>query len=110
MNENTKKRTNGFSWPPDKAQIIMWLIMFYFAISVFSCFCVSLSEPWSYSIAIIFAIIFLIHVIFNIWCMASNPCEEALIKRKIMPESIFDRNKHKHVIENHFCNICLISV
>lgn len=109
MNEN-KKRVNGFSWPPDKAQIIAWLIMIYFAISVFSCFCISLHDPWSYSIAIFLAIIFLIHAAFNIWCMATNPGEEVLAKRKISPEPVFDRRKHKHVIENQFCRICLISV
>lgn len=110
MTEPQSKRTNGFSWPPDKAQIIAWIVIVYFTLAIFGSFCISLNEPWSYILAIIFAILLIIHCVFNIWCMAINPGEEALLKRKVAPQPIFDRRKHKHVIENQFCKICLIVV
>ncbi|CAF1001235.1 unnamed protein product [Brachionus calyciflorus] len=104
------KRKNGFSWPLDKAQIAAWIIILYFALAVFGSFCVSLNEPWSYTLGIIFGILLFIHAFFNIWCMISDPGEETLQKGKVAPQPIFDRQKHKHVIENQFCKICLIVV
>lgn len=104
------KRTNGFSWPPDKYQVIAWTVLIYLGLSVFGSLCVSLAHPWSIIISVLFAIIYLTHVGFNIACMAINPGEEAVLKRKIVPQSNFDRQKHRHVIENQFCNICQIVV
>lgn len=50
------------------------------------------------------------HIVLNIVVMLVNPGEEAALKRKIVPQNDFDRSKHKHVIENQFCNICQIVV
>jgi len=100
------KRTNGFTWPPDKAQIISWLLIIFQAICFYSTFTVSLRQPWSYTIGIVYGISFLVEVALILAITAINPGEEASIKRKIMPTNNFDRKKHKHVIENQFCNIC----
>jgi hypothetical protein len=104
------KRTNGFSWPPDKAQIISWLIIIYFGIFLFGTLVVSMSKPYSYSIGTLFAILYLCLVILVILVTAINPGEEETNKKKVVPSNSFDREKHKHVIENQFCNICQIVV
>ncbi len=76
----------------------------------FGTFAVSLAEPYNYSLAIVFLILYLTHIACNITVMAINPGEEAVMKHKITPSENFDRSKHKHVIENQFCNICQIVV
>lgn len=104
------KRTNGFSWPPDKAQLFSWLLIIYFGLSMFGSFCVSLTDPWIYLFTITGSIVYVVHVVLNIIVMSINPGEEVSLRRKIVPENDFDRDKHKHVIENQFCNICKIVV
>ena len=106
----TFKRRNGFSWPPDKAQLLAWFFIILLGLMGFGTLAVALKEPYNYSLSIVFLIIYLTHIAFNIATMAVNPGEEASIKRKITPASTFDRTKHKHVIENQFCNICQIIV
>jgi hypothetical protein len=106
----THKRTNGYSWPPDKAQILSWLILIYFGLAIFGSFCISLAQPWSYIFGIICGIFYAVHLVLNLTVMAMNPGEEAYLKRKITPQNNFNREKHKHVIENQFCNICQIVV
>lgn len=105
-----KKRTNGFSWPPDKAQLFSWIVILYFSLSTFASLCLSLATPWIYIFYAISAIVMLTHITLNIVVMLVNPGEEAALKRKIVPQNDFDRTKHKHVIENQFCNICQIVV
>lgn len=105
-----KKRTNGLSWPLDKAQVLSWLVIIYFGLATFASLCISLASPWIYLFTITSGFVFVIHVLLNIIVMAINPGEEVNLKRKIVPSNDFDRKKHKHVIENQFCNICQIVV
>ena len=107
---STYKRKNGFSWPPDKAQVAAWLIIIYYGIILFGTLCVSLSKPYSYTLGILFAILYACLIILIVLVTAINPGEEASNKKKIVPSNSFDREKHKHVIENQFCNICQIVV
>jgi hypothetical protein len=104
------KRTNGFTWPPDKAQVLTWIVLLYFGLAIFGCLCVSLAQPYSYTFGVIAAICYIVHMVLNVITMAVNPGEEAMLKKKITPKNQFDRDKHKHVIENQFCNICQIVV
>ena len=107
---NSFKRTNGFTWPPDKAQILTWAILLYFALAIFGCYCISLARPWNIIFGVLSGICFITHIALNITTMSINPGEEATLKKKISPVGEFDREKHKHVIENQFCNICQIVV
>jgi hypothetical protein len=104
------KRTNGFTWPPDKAQIFTWIVLLYFGLAIFGSLCVSLAQPYSYTFGVLAAIFYIVHIVLNITTMAVNPGEEAMLKKKITPKNQFDRSKHRHVIENQFCNICQIVV
>ena len=110
INASAFKRTNGLTWPPDKAQLFGWIVLLYFGLAIFGSFCVSLARPWSYIFGALFGAFYISHLALNITVMAINPGEEAVLKRKIVPQSQFDRDKHRHVIENQFCNICQIVV
>ena len=105
-----KKRTNGFSWPPDKAQILSWIVIVYFSLATFASLCTSLASPWIYVFYVIAGVVMVAHMLLNLVVMFVNPGEEVSLKRKIVPQNDFDRSKHKHVIENQFCNICQIVV
>jgi len=106
---NNLPRTNGLSWPLDKYQIASWIVLLYLGVMFLGTFCAAMSVPWSFLIGTIFSILFLLHLIMNIAVMVINPAEEVDTK-KIVPVNDFDRQKHKHVIENQFCNICQIIV
>ncbi len=102
------KRNNGFSWPPDKAQLFSLTILIYFGFIFFGTFTVSLKSPWSFIIGILYAIQYCILIILMTTVMYINPGEFSNVK-KVTPSN-FDRQKHKHVIENQFCNICQMIV
>ena len=104
------KRTNGFSWPPDKAQVASWLIVIYFGIVLFGTLCVSMNQPYSFTLGILFALCYVASIILIVTVTLINPGEEAGNKKKVVPSNDFDRKKHKHVIENQFCNICQMVV
>ena len=106
----TYKRQNGFAWPPDKAQIFSWLLIVYFLLIFCGTFLFSLAYPWSPILGSLFLVIILLHVSLNLSVMAINPGEESALKKKVVPVATFDSNRHKHVIENQFCNICQIVV
>jgi hypothetical protein len=110
MTSNTFKRTNGFSWPPDKAQIIAWILIIYFGLIFIGSFSLSLNTPYSFIITSIFVILYILTFTSIVTVTAINPGEEAALKRRISPQNNFDKTKHKHVIENQFCNICQIAV
>ena len=103
------KRKNGFTWPPDKAQIFLFLILIYFGLIFFGTFTVALNTPWSYIIGIIFGAQYALVLGLVLTVSFVNPAEYSNAEKKITPTS-FDREKHKHVIENQFCNICQIVV
>lgn len=106
----THKRSNGFTWPPDKAQVVSWFFLFYFGLMFFGIFCASMAEPWSYIFGSVFSVFYVLLVFLIILVTAINPGEEVSLKRKITPKKDFSRENHKHVIENQFCNICQIVV
>ncbi len=103
------KRKNGFSWPPDKAQVFSIVILVYFGLIFFGTFTAALDSPWSYLIGCIYALLYFGLLALMITVMLINPGEHASIDVKVVPTS-FDREKHKHVIENQFCNICQMIV
>jgi hypothetical protein len=72
-------------------------------------FCAAISMPWSLLVGAIFIVLYMFHMVFNITVMAINPAEKP-DNQKVTPVNSFDRTKHKHVIENQFCNICQIVV
>lgn len=106
---SNKQRINGFSLPLDKSQVFSWIVLVYFGLMFIGTFCASMTMPWSIIIGIIFLFLYTIHLALNITVMAINPGEE-FNSKKITPIDNFDREKHKHVIENQFCNICQIVV
>lgn len=106
---NNERRVNGFSFPLDKSQIFTWVVLVYFGFIFIGTFCASITTPLAFVIGAIFLFFYLTHLILNLAVMAINPAEECNAK-KITPLNSFDRHKHKHVIENQFCNICQVVV
>ena len=100
------KRKNGFSWPPDKAQIITILFVVYFGLMFPGTYVVALNGGWAIAIGILFALVYTCLLALLIVIMWIDPSEFAGPERKKVSPAIFDRKKHKHVIENQFCNIC----
>lgn len=100
------KRKNGFTWPPDKAQIITILFVLYFGLMFPGTYIVALSGGWAIAIGVLFALVYTCLLALLIIIMWVDPSEFAGAERKKVSPAAFDRQKHKHVIENQFCNIC----
>jgi hypothetical protein len=49
----TFRRINGFTWPLDYRQVISWIFIIYFFLMFYGTLCLSMSDPWSYIIAIV---------------------------------------------------------
>lgn len=105
-----EKRKNGFSWPPDKAQIISVCFVLYFGLMFPGTFVMALEQAWATGIGIVFGLAFGCLVVLFLIIMYIDPSEFSGIEKKKVSPGNFDRQKHKHVIENQFCNICKMVV
>ncbi|KHN76661.1 putative palmitoyltransferase ZDHHC1 [Toxocara canis] len=101
---DTWRRHNGWTWPPSTLQVLSWLALA--ALVPISALLVAPVHP-------VFAPLFV--SVLAIWIIAlmivatsTDPAIRTL-RRGLQPAH-FDRSKHLHVIENLYCNICLITV
>lgn len=101
-------RWNGFSKPLHYLQIIAWIILVLFALVYFGVVAIAVSDPWKPAPIVSVGLLFLLHTVTHLIATIINPADEnakAQIKSNHeMPT--FDRNKHRHVIENEYCNLC----
>jgi palmitoyltransferase len=50
------------------------------------------------------------HAVSHIVASTINPADPAVIQKSNKSQGRFDRNRHKHVIENMHCYICEVDV
>ncbi|VDK49572.1 unnamed protein product [Anisakis simplex] len=104
VNVDNWRRRNGWTWPPSVLQMLSWIALgFLIPISAI------LVAPLHPVFAPLFVILFAIWIIALIIVITSiDPAIRTL--RPGTKPARFDRSKHLHVIENLYCNICLITV
>jgi len=59
------------------------------------------------------SLILIVHVVVHILACSVNPADSAVLDKLARGDhhlTPFDRNVHRHVIENLHCNICDVSV
>lgn len=96
------RRQNGWSWPPSTLQIISWLsIIILFPVNV-----LLIIPAHCIFLLAIAAIIFTWIILLMIISTTINPAIRGLKNEAV----VFDKTKHLHVIEDNYCNICLIKV
>lgn len=104
MQLQRRRRHNGWSWPPSFLQLFFWIIIPLVASS--TAFLLMPLHKLYAPVAVFTGTIWLVLQMIVLTCI--DPAVSNL--RKGQTPAHFDASKHDHVIENLFCNICLISV
>lgn len=99
-----RRRRNGWSWPPSFPQMLAWITVIVVAPG--SAFLLIPLHIIYVPIAVFIATVWL--VLQMVILTSIDPAINNL--RKDVPPAHFDPNKHEHVIENLFCNVCLVNV
>lgn len=102
--ESQRRRHNGFTWPPSFLQLFFWVTIPIIASS--TAFLLIPLHVLYAPIAVFIGTIWLILQIIILTYI--DPAVSNLQKNQA--PAYFDASKHEHVIENLFCNICLINV
>ncbi|XP_038662747.1 palmitoyltransferase ZDHHC1 isoform X1 [Scyliorhinus canicula] len=104
-------RTNGWSWPLHPYQIMCWIVYLYFVVVVFGILIPLLPAHWVPAGYIWLGVMFTFHLVIHLTSASIDPADKNVrakhYNRRI---PVFDRNKHKHVIENHHCYLCEVDV
>lgn len=99
-----RRRRNGWTWPPSFLQLLFWTTIPVLASST-AFLLVPLHILYA-PLAVFTGTTWLILQVIVLTCI--DPAVSNL--RRGQPPAYFDATKHEHVIENLFCNICLINV
>ncbi|XP_051884634.1 palmitoyltransferase ZDHHC1 [Pristis pectinata] len=104
-------RTNGWSWPPHPYQIACWMSYLYCATVVLGILIPLLPTHWLPAGYIWFGIVFTCHVVFHLIAASIDPADDNVrAKSYKKTRTVFDRSRHKHVIENRHCFLCEVDV
>ncbi|XP_050397713.2 palmitoyltransferase ZDHHC11 [Patella vulgata] len=104
-------RRNGWSLPPHPLQFIAWLVVIFFVFIYFTTLVPALTLNWQPAAYIINGIGCLIHIISHFVAASINPADSSVVKKNnLRPSGTFDRQKHRHVIENQYCYLCEVNV
>ncbi|XP_041374931.1 palmitoyltransferase ZDHHC1-like [Gigantopelta aegis] len=104
-------RYNGWTLPPHGYQIIAWVIEIYFLLINFAMIIPSLSQQLQATFYVINGLASTVYMVCVIVVTTINPADEAILKKSVQQTlADFDSSKHKHVIENHYCNLCEVHV
>uniref|UniRef100_A0A915PSP6 Palmitoyltransferase n=1 Tax=Setaria digitata TaxID=48799 RepID=A0A915PSP6_9BILA len=102
--KSQRRRRNGWSWPPSFLQMVCWV-----AIPVAASSTAFLLMPLHVLYAPLVVFIGTIWLVLQIITLTCIDPAVTNIQRSQAP-AYFDPSKHEHVIENLFCNICLVNV
>ncbi|XP_078400300.1 palmitoyltransferase ZDHHC1 isoform X2 [Cetorhinus maximus] len=111
VDSHHRSRTNGWSWPLHPYQIMCWIVYLYFVIVVFGMFIPLLPSHWVPAGYIWLGVMFTCHLFVHLTSASIDPADKNVrAKHYNRPIPVFDRSKHKHVIENHHCYLCEVDV
>nr|XP_039324059.1 probable palmitoyltransferase ZDHHC11B [Saimiri boliviensis boliviensis] len=105
-------RVNGCSPPRNAFQAVSWAVFLTLSLAIFGIFIPFLSHAWKYIAYVVAGGIFLFHLVFHLIACCIDPADPNVRLRKdySQPMPIFDRSKHAHVIQNHYCHLCKVTV
>ncbi|XP_078067122.1 palmitoyltransferase ZDHHC1 isoform X2 [Mustelus asterias] len=111
VDSHHRSRTNGWSWPLHPYQIMCWIVYLYFVTVVFGVLIPLLPSHWVPAGYIWLGIMFTCHLVVHLTSASIDPADKNVrAKHYNGPIPVFDRSKHKHVIENHHCYLCEVDV
>ncbi|XP_077576945.1 palmitoyltransferase ZDHHC11 isoform X1 [Stigmatopora nigra] len=105
-------RVNGWTWPPQVFQIIVWLVYNYFAIVAFGMFIPLLPSPWKHVLYAFVGLAFGVHLLSHVAAVTIDPADASVRAKKTYagPMPLFDRTVQAHVIQDSHCYLCDVKV
>ncbi|XP_055084068.1 palmitoyltransferase ZDHHC11 [Periophthalmus magnuspinnatus] len=105
-------RMNGWSWPPQVAQVIGWLMFIYMAIVSFGIYVPLLPPPWNHVAYALIGIAFVLHFVTHLVAEIIDPADVSVRAKQTYsnPVPLFDRTKQSHVIQDLHCYLCDVKV
>uniref|UniRef100_A0A8C8RC87 Palmitoyltransferase n=1 Tax=Pelusios castaneus TaxID=367368 RepID=A0A8C8RC87_9SAUR len=113
-------RVNGWSLPLHTFQFVGLLFYTYLAIVGFGIYIPLLPHGWKYAAyAVSFflnppviGVLFVHHLVAHLVAITIDPADQNVLAKKnySSPMPVFDRSRHKHVIQNQHCYLCEVDV
>ncbi|XP_065256058.1 palmitoyltransferase ZDHHC11-like [Emys orbicularis] len=105
-------RVNGWSLPLHTFQIVALLFYTYLAIVGFGIYIPLLPHGWKYAAYAVIGVLFAHHLVAHLVAITIDPADQNVLAKKnySSPMPVFDRGKHKHVIQNQHCYLCEVDV
>ncbi|XP_059584516.1 palmitoyltransferase ZDHHC11 isoform X2 [Alligator mississippiensis] len=105
-------RVNGWSLPLHCFQIVALLLYTYLAIVGFGIYIPLLPHGWKHTAYAVIGILFVHHLIAHLIAITIDPADQNVLAKKNYnnPMPVFDRRKHRHVIQNQHCYLCEVDV
>ncbi|XP_043850829.1 palmitoyltransferase ZDHHC11-like [Dromiciops gliroides] len=105
-------RVNGWSMPLHSFQFIAWAAYTYMAIIAFGLFIPLLPYFWRNITYTVMGILFVFHFVVHITAITIDPVDPNVRDKESYgkPMPALDRTKHKHAIQNQYCNLCKVTV
>lgn len=104
------RRQHGFQLPLHPLQVSGWLILAALSTGAFLILIPALPLYLQSAIAISLTCLISLHLAAHLASALTDPAEESLRLTPPQPIPSLDRTKHIHVIENGFCNLCMINI
>ncbi|XP_067425932.1 palmitoyltransferase ZDHHC11-like [Emydura macquarii macquarii] len=105
-------RVNGWSLPLHTFQFIGLLFYTYLAIVGFGIYIPLLPHGWKYAAYAVIGVLFVHHLVAHLVAITIDPADQNVLTKKnySSPMPVFDRSRHKHVIQNQHCYLCEVDV
>ncbi|XP_074842094.1 palmitoyltransferase ZDHHC11-like isoform X2 [Carettochelys insculpta] len=105
-------RVNGWSLPLHTFQFVALLFYTYLAIVGFGIYIPLLPSGWKYAAYAVIGVLFGHHLVTHLVAITIDPADQNVLAKKSYssPMPVFDRSKHKHVIQNQHCYLCEVDV
>lgn len=115
--EEARPRTNGWSCPWHPLQCLAWFFVLFFTLFHFGFLAHYIPGLWRIFIFLVPGIM-LGSVVISMGVATTIDPSDPGYREKMRAKSLggrilrpkFDSSKHKHVIENNYCNLCQVNV
>lgn len=105
-----RERINGWSCPWHPLQFVAWFFLIFFSVFYFGVIVFYLPKEWRAAGFIIPGGFCGIHLVYHLLALTIDPADPNIRGGTKKSKALFDRSKHRHVIENSHCYICQADV
>ena len=105
------RRQHGLQLPLHPQQLIAWVFLLSFSLYIFLALIPAIHSSYQIPLFILNGLIFGLHYTSHLTALLLDPSDPnllALYSNKPVPE--FDKELHRHVIENGRCHLCSINI